>query len=90
MEKFKTIIVWIGKVFLSIFILSLSIVWSIVVFLFKGIWDYLKKDYNTPKTKSGSWDKRFKSTRELERKRIYYVIFIAMILIVMGLIVKLL
>ena len=64
MEILKTILYWIWKIISYIF----SLVWNIIAFVFGWIWDYIKLDSNTPKTASGSRDRRFKSTRELEKK----------------------
>lgn len=64
MEILKTILYWIWKIISYIF----QLIWSIIAFVFGWIWDYIKLDSNTPKTASGSRDRRFKSTRELEMK----------------------
>ena len=64
MEILKTILYWIWKIVSYIF----SSVWNIIAFVFGWIWDYIKLDSNTPKTASGNRDRRFKSTRELEKK----------------------
>ena len=79
MDVLKTILYWIWKIVSYIFIS----VWNIIAFVFGWIWDYIKLDSNTPKTASGSRDRRFKSTRELEKKdnRSGCVIFIIMMLV---------
>lgn len=64
MEILKTILYWIWKIISYIF----QLIWNIIAFVFGWIWDYIKLDSNTPKTASGSRDRRFKSTRELEKK----------------------
>ena len=64
MEILKTVLYWIWKIISYIFCL----VWNIIAFVFGWIWDYIKLDAATPKTASGSRDRRFKSTRALEKK----------------------
>ena len=64
MEILKTVLYWIWKIISYIF----SLVWNIIAFVFGWIWDYIKLDAATPKTASGSRDRRFKSTRDLEKK----------------------
>lgn len=79
MEIIKTILYWIWKIISYIFIS----IWSIVAFIFGWIWNYIKLDSNTPKTLSGNRDRRFKSTRELERldSKSGCVIFIILMLV---------
>ncbi len=64
MEILKTVLYWIWKIISYIF----SLVWNIIAFVFGWIWDYIKLDAATPKTASGNRDRRFRSTRELEKK----------------------
>lgn len=55
MEILKTVLYWIWKIISYIF----SLVWNIFAFVFGWIWDYIKLDAATPKTASGSRDRRF-------------------------------
>lgn len=79
MEVLKTILYWIWKIISYIFIS----IWSIIAFIFGWTWNYIKLDSNTPKTLSGNRDRRFKSTRELERmdNKSGCVIFIILMLV---------
>ena len=80
MEILKTILYWIWKIVSYTF----QLIWNIIAFVFGWIWDYIKLDFNTPTTASGKRDRRFKSTRELDKKdsRIGCIITIILILVV--------
>lgn len=74
----------------------LYVIWTIITYLFILIWKILSsifgqiRDYNrlannSRRTKSGSWDQRFKATRELEKHPVGIIGgFILMILIIFG------
>lgn len=74
----------------------LYLIWTIITYLFILIWKILSsifgqiRDYNrlannSRRTKSGSWDQRFKATRELEKHPVGIIGgFILMILIIFG------
>ena len=69
MKILKTIFFWIWKIVSYILILLWKIISSLLISLWmiiKWIMYYIRLDSNTPRTASGSRDRRFKSTRELE------------------------